>query len=1784
MLNGHSGETQIEITLSDKRAAEFAFAADGIEGLNLQYDKDSAILTIRGTPDALRLFMASLPIHIQQDQSFFLQVRAISETRVTARELVLNYQEETAKHVLQAVQKKSAVTEGSSQRHEEKTELIDIPATNSGSSHFQVHFGTLDKPDNWQYATTQPKHLSYDSALGVTNERQIESYQGLSAIETTSFAGVGENQLNQGPAQVGSAQVPAFNRLENPNFLSTLLVQERVPAAPAPGETGVNAVPVVGVPAALSMLEDAVLVISGLSVSDANNTILSTYSLSVNTGTLTLAAGVVGGLSAAQISGNGTGTVTVTGASLAQINATLADALGVRFTPPANANGGAVLTVTASDGQATTSSTSTISINPVNDAPIVAIPLLDQASNEDAMFSYTMTLGSFTDVDGDTLAFSAQASDGMGGWVALPSWLSFNAATRTFSGTPANANVGNLIIRVTANDGQGADASDDFTLTIANTNDAPTVAAPLSNLITYEYVSFSFTVPAGTFIDADAGATLAYNATLADGSALPSWLAFNAASRTFLGTPSNTDLGVLSIRVAVDDGLGGVASNTFSLTVADTNDAPVLDASGSMSVGAIAEDDGASAGTTVAAIIASAGGDRITDVDAGALEGIALVATTGSGVWQYNTGSGWTAVGSVSNASTLLLRASDSLRYVPVANENGAAVASLSFRAWDQTTGSAGGTADVSSHGGSTAFSTAIEEATIDVTAVNDAPVNALPASPTTLEDTALVISGLSVADVDNSSLTVTLSIPQGQLLLNTGVAGGLSAAQITGNNSGTVVLAGTVAQINATLAHASGLQYTPLANDNGTRTLTISTFDGTDTTVSSLPITITPVNDAPVLTGVVSSLTVNENDVNATPAVIDNDVTLTDVEGNWSGGNVTVSYAAAGLTEDQLSVRNQGTGAGQIGLSGSDVTYGGVIIGSVTSSGVNGASLVIALNAAATTVAVEALLENLTYANNSDAPAATRVVRLNVTDGGGGSTGNIAVTVNVTDQADPVTVLTSATDDVTLATSGNDSFTTTVTNWHTTDTVTGGAGTDTISVTAGMLTLNLITTYLNVSELENIALSSDAAHVITIGNSYFTLGGGVVGNNLQISSSSTTGVRLDASALSSSYSVTLNANSGSAASDTLLGGAGNDVFTSAGGNDSIIGGAGDDTINFDNNSLTTDDTVHGGAGFDIINLTTVGGGAAILNISGTNFPNLREVEHISFASNAAHSVTVNDTYFGRGGGLVSSLLTLTTTSSIGVSFDASGVTGPRIVSLSGGSGMDTLKGGGGNDILLGGAGNDSLEAGAGNDSISGGSGSDVISISSSNFTSADTLYGGADVDTISISGGPFSLNLTASGFTNLREVEWISFSTTANHTVTVNDDYFLRGGRLVSDLLTLSALASSGVRFDASGILVGDHDVSLVGGNGHDTLLGGAGDDTFNPMVGNDSLSGGAGKDVFVFISTGLTTVDTVHGGAGIDLLDIYNGVNLNLETGFTNIQEVESFFFSGPSPTTLSGGDGYFNRGPTKIEGNTITINTSGTGQVLADFSSVTNSNYKIKYNGGTGTSNIMTVVGGAGNDTLEGSSGSRESLSGGDGDDLIYGDDVDDTVLGGTDDTLSGGNGNDTLRGDVGADLLTGGAGVDTFVFEAPPVTGHDTITDFVGGVGGDLIDLEFSGTIPDLAALRGTGIGFQVGDASTALTNLSTNTGMFVATNATTGWTNTNLATAMSGIANDAIVAGDIFFLVISDNTDARLYRINNNHPLSPTSITALDSFQHMATFSGVTATHLATWDGGNFQDW
>ena len=216
-----------------------------------------------------------------------------------------------------------------------------------------------------------------------------------------------------------------------------------------------------------------------------------------------------------------------------------------------------------------------------NEAPKVANAIANQILTEDSTLSLQFDHNVFSDVNtGDALTYSSTLSDGD----VLPSWLSFDASNRLFSGIPLNSNVGTITLKVIATDTGRLSVSETFNLTVKNTNDAPTLGNAIADQTTAEDSALSFQFAANAFVDVDVSDIFIYTAALlepdviafSDNNALPDWLAFDASTRTFSGTSLNGDVGAIAIKVTASDSDGLTVSDTFNLTVTNTNDAPIV--------------------------------------------------------------------------------------------------------------------------------------------------------------------------------------------------------------------------------------------------------------------------------------------------------------------------------------------------------------------------------------------------------------------------------------------------------------------------------------------------------------------------------------------------------------------------------------------------------------------------------------------------------------------------------------------------------------------------------------------------------------------------------------------------------------------------------------------------------------------------------------------------------------------------------------------------------------------------------------------------------------------------------------------------------------------------------------------------------------------------------------------------------------------------------------------------------------------------------------------------------
>ena len=160
-------------------------------------------------------------------------------------------------------------------------------------------------------------------------------------------------------------------------------------------------------------------------------------------------------------------------------------------------------------GALSVTGSTTVQITPTNDYPILAVPLADQKGAPNVPFSFTVPAGSFTDPDLEALTYSVGMSNGTG----VPPWLSFNASTRTFSGTPGLNDIGLLDLQVTAKDSANASVSDIFRMTVAT--------ASVNQILTGTGASESFTSgPGNDTIDGGAGIDTAVYSSVRAGFAL----------------------------------------------------------------------------------------------------------------------------------------------------------------------------------------------------------------------------------------------------------------------------------------------------------------------------------------------------------------------------------------------------------------------------------------------------------------------------------------------------------------------------------------------------------------------------------------------------------------------------------------------------------------------------------------------------------------------------------------------------------------------------------------------------------------------------------------------------------------------------------------------------------------------------------------------------------------------------------------------------------------------------------------------------------------------------------------------------------------------------------------------------------------------------------------------------------------------------------------------------------------------------------------------------------------
>jgi Ca2+-binding RTX toxin-like protein len=244
-----------------------------------------------------------------------------------------------------------------------------------------------------------------------------------------------------------------------------------------------------------------------------------------------------------------------------------------------------------------------------------------------------------------------------------------------------------------------------------------------------------------------------------------------------------------------------------------------------------------------------------------------------------------------------------------------------------------------------------------------------------------------------------------------------------------------------------------------------------------------------------------------------------------------------------------------------------------------------------------------------------------------------------------------------------------------------------------------------------------------------------------------------------------------------------------------------------------------------------------------------------------------------------------------------------------------------------------------------------------------------------------------------------------------------------------------------------GTGDDVLFGYNGNDTILGGDGNDRIDGGTGTDTLDGQAGVDTLGINRSSATNSVTVNttGMSGATFTEVTAGLNVrnfeqvNMVTGSGNDIITIGHVVSGLSEWRASAGSDLlvWDMSASVTTNISMVFSASDRGRFVSSGLEVNFFDFE-RFNivGGSGNDTLNGLAGddilegGAGNDTLNGSSGS-DILRGGAGDDTLIAGSGGSGGPSSSNDLLEGGDGNDTLRGVEGTNTMLGGAGDDVIV---------------------------------------------------------------------------------------------------------------------------------------------------------
>ncbi|MAE66809.1 MAG: hypothetical protein CMJ18_21330, partial [Phycisphaeraceae bacterium] len=412
--------------------------------------------------------------------------------------------------------------------------------------------------------------------------------------------------------------------------------------------------------------------------------------------------------------------------------------------------------------------------------------VLDKASGTTANTGWSMQLQN----SGDRLRFEHGFSFGHGTWLSPDNAISLNTwqwVTVVFDSDSSSNDplmfIDGSPVSVNQNNGPNGSSNSDTAITLSVGNRSSATDRSFDGMIdevrlatverSADWIAaqyLSMTDALVTYGAPEAVDSVLSNDSAPDGDGLTAILvsspsnaqAFSLSPNgTFTYSPQPDFDGVDTFTYKANDGAADSAPATVTITVNPVNDAPDL-ADSLLVMNDVDLNAGAPSGavgtlvSTLADLVGGGGANNVTDVDSGAVTGIAIVdADDANGTWHYslNNGVDWTPLGAVAGDLARVLAADSGTRvyFEPDGVFSGTIPTALTFRAWDRSDGSANGAGgvDTTVNGGPSAFSTATDTAALTVNSVNAPPSIALTNTTTTLPEDTNTTGAVKVADIE---------------------------------------------------------------------------------------------------------------------------------------------------------------------------------------------------------------------------------------------------------------------------------------------------------------------------------------------------------------------------------------------------------------------------------------------------------------------------------------------------------------------------------------------------------------------------------------------------------------------------------------------------------------------------------------------------------------------------------------------------------------------------------------------------------------------------------------------------------------------------------------------------------------------------------------------------------------------------------------------------------------------------------------------------------------------------